>query len=100
MMTELEHSNIFNLISIRIIKEQEVIIGPLAWEEASKVDGLTIIDRFKPEVQVTGDPKIVINNLVAHYERLFGRLSREICKDAVSDLTAEIPQEEIPTSLK
>lgn len=92
--------NIFNQISIRIIKEQEAIIGPLAWSEAAKVSGLTIIDRVSPTVSIVGDPKLIINNLVARYEQLFGRLSRDICKEAVGDLTAEIPSEEIPSSLK
>ncbi len=91
---------LFSQISIRIIKEQEAIIGPLAWDEASKVQGLTILSRTTPEVSVIGDPKIVINNLVARYEQLFGRLSRDICREAVVDLTAEIPAEEVPSSLK
>jgi hypothetical protein len=94
--------NVFEQIALRIIKEQELIIGPLAWNEASKVDGLAIANPQQNEAQVTvsGDPRIVINSLVSHYERLFGRLSREICKEAVADLTAEIPQDEVPTSLK
>ena len=36
--------NILNQISIRIIREQELIIGPVAWDEAKKVPGLTIVD--------------------------------------------------------
>ncbi len=92
--------SVFNQISIRIIKEQELIIGPLAWDEASKVEGLSIIDRKKPEVSVTGDPKAVINALVARYEQLFGRLSRDVSREAVVDLTADIPAEDIPSSIK
>ena len=92
--------NVFNQISIRIIKEQELIIGPLAWDEASKVEGLSVIDRKKAEVSVTGDPKAVINALVARYEQLFGRLSRDVSREAVVDLTADIPAEDVPSSLK
>ena len=91
---------VFSQISIRIIKEQEAIIGPLAWSEAAKVQGLTILDTKTPAVTIVGDPKLIINNLVARYEKLFGRLSRDICREAVVDLTAEIPAEEIPSSLK
>jgi hypothetical protein len=93
--------DVFNQISIRIIKEQEAIIGPLAWDEAAKVEGLTIISRSTPEVHLEGeDPRVVINRLVARYEQLFGRLSREVSREAVVDLTADIPAEDVPSSLK
>ena len=92
--------DVFNQIAIRIIKEQEAIIGPLAWGEAAKVQGLNVIDQKKQTVSVTGEPKAVINALVARYEQLFGRLSREVSREAVVDLTADIPSEDIPTSLK
>ena len=42
-MDEALAQTLFPKIFIRIIKEQENIIGPLAWDEASKVDGLTIV---------------------------------------------------------
>lgn len=92
--------DVFNQISIRIIKEQEAIIGPLAWSEASKVVGLVIVDQKAHKVNVTGEPKTVINNLVARYEQLFGRLSREVSREAVVDLTADIPADDVPSSLK
>ncbi len=93
--------NIFNQISVRIIKEQEVVIGPLAWAEAGKVKGLTIVDQDKNVVNIEADdPRGVIDALVARYEQLFGRLSRDVSRNAVSDLTADIPTEDIPTSLK
>ena len=89
----------FNQISLRIIQEQEAIIGPLAWNEAAKVEGLTV-SKEKKEALVTGEPKTVINSLVSRYEQLFGQLSREVCREAVGDLTAEIPADELPESLK
>ena len=89
----------FSQIPIRIIKEQELIIGPVAWDEARKVSGLTI-DQSHAVVSFAGDEKDVINRLVAQYERLFGRASHEVCKEAVQDLIAEMPPEEIPSSLK
>ena len=99
-MDTLTTARIFSQISIRIIKEQENIIGPLAWDEASKVEGLTIVSRTSPEVSFVGDPKAAINALVARYEKLFGRLSREVSRDAVVDLTSEISTEDIPQSLR
>lgn len=89
----------FSQIPIRIIREQELIIGPLAWDEARKVVGLTI-DQSHNFVSFSGDEKDIINSLVAQYERLFGRASYEVCKEAVQDLIAEMSPEEIPSSLK
>ncbi len=92
--------SIFSKISIRIIREQELIIGPLAWEEASKVPGLRLIDPEKEEVTFDGNEKEVINNLVRQYARLFGPASTEACKEAVQDLIAELPPGQVPTSLQ
>jgi len=87
-------------IAVRIIKEQALIIGPLAWEEAQKVPGLRVTDRAAEQVAIDGaNAKDVINNLVAKYEQLFGRLSHEICKEVVQDLIAELPKDEVPASL-
>ncbi|OGI95469.1 hypothetical protein A2917_02830 [Candidatus Nomurabacteria bacterium RIFCSPLOWO2_01_FULL_42_17] len=88
-------------IAIRIIREQELIIGPLAWDEARKVQGLQIVDEKRGEVSLqNGDPKNVIDKLVAQYERIFGRASHAVCHDAVQDLIATMSPEEIPSSLK
>ena len=92
--------NIFNQISLRIIKEQEAIIGPLAWAEASKVKGFEIDQSTKTVNIKAEDPREAVNALVARYEQLFGRLSRDVSREAVSDLTADIPAEDIPSSLK
>lgn len=92
--------NILNQISIRIIREQELIIGPVAWDEAKKVPGLTIVDSKNGEISLADDNKEVVNNLVAQYGRLFGRASNEVCKEAVQDLITGLPQEDIPSSLR
>jgi len=86
-------------IPIQITKEQELIIGPLAWDEAQKVSGL-IIDQSHSAVSFAGNEKEIINNLVAQYERLFGRASHEACREAVQDIIAEMSSEEVPSSLK
>ena len=90
----------FPKIIIKIIKEQELIVGPLAWDEARKVQGLEILDSKKDELNLSGDPKNVIDKLVFQYERLFGRASHEVCKEAVHDLIAQMSPEEIPSSLR
>ena len=86
-------------IPIRIIREQELVIGPLAWDEAKKVSGL-IIDQSHSSVSFSGDGKDVVNRLVAQYERIFGKASHAVCHDAVQDLVAQMSPEEIPSSLK
>ncbi len=86
-------------IPIRIIKEQEFIIGPLAWDEARKVSGLNI-DQIHNSVSFSGDSKDIINRLVAQYERFFGRASHAVCHNAVQDIIAKMSPEEIPSSLK
>ncbi len=89
----------FTQIALKIIKEQELIIGPLAWDEAKKVAGLTI-DQYHESASFSGDGKDVINRLVAQYERIFGRASHSVCHDAVRDLISKMPAEEIPSSLR
>lgn len=91
---------IFNQISLRIIKEQELVIGPVAWDEAQKVQGFKVLDQSKDEVAIEGDPAEVLNKLVAQYSRLFGQVSKEVCKQAVQDLIAELPQDQVPDSLQ
>ncbi len=91
----------FPKIVIRIIKEQELVIGPLAWDEATKVEGLRVIDKKSGEIELqNGDQKSIIDMLIARYERLFGRASHEVCREAVRDLVAQMSAEEVPASLK
>ncbi len=84
---------------IRIIEEQALIIGPLAWEQAGKVTGLRI-DVAKHEASIEGDTKEVLERLVAQYEKLFGAASREVCRDAVRPLLSQVPETDIPAVLK
>ena len=85
----------------RIIKEQELIIGPLAWREAKRVQGLKFKDADPDSIALSGkNPQTTIDNLVKQYGRLFGRASEEVCRDAVKDLLADLPQDKIPASLR
>ncbi len=92
---------IFSQISVLIIREQALVIGPLAWDEARKVHGLQIIDSEKGEVNVEeSDPRGTIDNLVVQYERIFGKASREVCRDAVKSIISSMSPEEVPESLR
>ena len=88
-------------IALRIIKEQELVIGPLAWSEARKVQGIKVVNAKNGDVRLeNGDQMGIVDNLVAQYEKLFGRASHEVCKEAVADLVASFPKEDIPMSLR
>lgn len=91
--------SIFNQIAEKIIEEQEQVIGPMAWQEAQKVQGLQV-NRSAGKVEIAGNESEVINGLVAQYERLFGRASREVCKDAAASLVTGLEPNQIPSSLK
>ncbi len=90
--------DIFNKIVIKIIQEQEGIIGPIALEQASKVPGLTL-HWEKREVELKGDEKSIVDQLVDKYKHLFGQTSVEVCKEAVRDLARSIPQNQRPSFL-
>ena len=90
----------FNNIAQSIIKEQELIIGPLAWVEAKKVAGLNVADEKSGELSIAGDPKETLDKLVAQYERLFGRASHEVCRHAAAKLIANMPTTDVPSSLR
>lgn len=89
----------YDQFAIKIIEEQALIIGPVAWEQASKVTGLSI-DIATHKVSVEGNAKEILEKLVAQYEKLFGPASREVCRDAVRPLLSQVPDEEIPAVLK
>jgi hypothetical protein len=90
--------NIFDQIAQNIIKEQQLIIGPLAIEEASKVVGLVLKDN---KVEITAENKQgVIDALVARYERIFGKISHEVCRHAAQKLVSTLSANEVPVSLK
>jgi hypothetical protein len=94
--------NKYEQIASRIIKEQELVIGPLAWNSARKVQGLRIVDQKQGAVSIEnpGDSGKVVDGLVGEYEHLFGRASKEVCKEAVAGMIADFPKEEIPISLR
>ncbi len=90
----------FTQMALRIIQAQAIVIGPLAWSEAGKVSGLHIIDQRTGNLSFDGDAKEVLNKIVLQYEKLFGKLSDEVCREAVQDIVAQMPPEEVPSSLK
>ena len=92
--------NQLDQIALKIIKEQELIIGPIAWKEAAKVSGLHVDSAAHTLNIQDSDGKETINALVSQYEHFFGRAAREVCKDAASSLLADLNPSEIPSSLQ
>lgn len=90
----------FDQIAVRIIREQELIIGPIAWQEAQKVEGLHITDMAAGTVTIDDNGPSIIDRLVEQYEHLFGRASREASKEAVAGLLADLAPADIPASLR
>lgn len=92
--------DVFTTIATTIVKEQALVIGPLAWSEAKKVTGLSVVDGSKAEVATQANAMDVIDRLVAQYERLFGRASHEVCREAAASIIANLSPAEIPLSLR
>lgn len=86
-------------IATKIIKEQELIIGPVAWNEARKVKDL-VIDEEDHLVSLKNEDSVVVDQLIERYEKLFGKASLEVCRSAVRDIIGEMPPEQIPALLK
>src|SRR4051812_21111526 len=72
---------LFDQIAEKIIEQQEAIIGPVAVEQAKRVTELKI-DWPKHDVDISGDPKVAIDDLVEQYKQLFGEIAVETCKEA------------------
>lgn len=89
--------DIFAQMAVKIIIEQESIIGPVALEQAKKVPGLKV-DWQKHEVALGGNEKTILESLVKQYQKLFGQTSIEVCKDAIKGL--QVPADSLPALLK
>mgnify|MGYP001599285359 CR=1 FL=1 len=82
---------------IKIISEQEQIVGPLAWDVAKQIQGLSFTDH---QAVIKGSSKEVLSQLVKAYEGLFGSASREVCRDAISPMRSELDESSLPDVLK
>ena len=84
-----------------IIEHQQMVIGPLALEQANKVSGLKINNGDHLQVNLTSkNSKVILTELVKRYEQLFGRASVEVCRDAVREISPPVSITELPDILK
>lgn len=88
---------LYNELAEKIIKEQETILGPIALEQARKVEGLEVLG--DDNVKIIGNAKDVLAKLVDQYEKLFGKASIEVCKEAVRGMIAQVPKDTLPQIL-
>ena len=91
---------IYDQLAKKIIMEQALLMGPVAWKQASEVDGLHIDEKSKEILVDENDGIVIIDRLVNRYGNLFGRAGREFCKEAVSSLIADLSPTQVPASLK
>ena len=87
-------------VVLSIIAKQEAVIGPLAWKEAGKVQGLHVEQGPRTVEMTEADQRAVVDRLVAQYERLFGKASHFVCREAAAGLLASMSKDEIPVSLR
>ena len=85
-------------IASQIIKDQEAIIGPVALEQARKVQGLEVVDGDK--IKINGDGKDVLGQLVNQYSKLFGRASIEVCREALHESKVSLSKDDLPEVLQ
>lgn len=89
----------YSELVLAILKGQEEIIGPMAWDQASAVPGITISDAR--EVTLEGDDKKqIIESLVMRYKDFFGQAAIEVCKEAARKLSQQMTAEELPAMLR
>jgi hypothetical protein len=97
MVTDLQ---IYNKILSKILEEQETILGSLAWQIVEKVQGIHVVNKETWQVRIISDPKVVIDQFVYRCERIFGSFARDVSKQAVAFILANIPEEDIPERLR
>jgi hypothetical protein len=90
---------LFDQMAEKIIEQQEAIIGPVAVDQAKLVSELKI-NWLQHNVDISGNPQKAIDDLVTQFKELFGQMAVETCKAAVSNLVTQLPNEQIPGSLK
>lgn len=91
--------DVYSEIAVKIIEQQESIIGPVAVEQAKQVKGMKV-DWAKKHVTVSGDEAHAIDLLVEKYKQLFGQISVEVCREAAASVSSQLPDDELPKSLK
>lgn len=91
--------DVYEQIVIKIIKSQEVIIGPIAIEQAQQIPHLSI-DWEAKKIDIAGNEAEAVDALVAAYRQLFGQISVEVSREAAASLVGKLPANALPEALK
>ncbi len=92
--------NIYAQIAVKIIKAQEAIIGPVAVEQAERVNNLAI-DWTKHEVSINSEDEVsVLEELIEKYQDLFGQISVEVSRESAASLLSQLHGDQLPEALK
>lgn len=91
--------DVYDQIAVRIIQSQEAIIGPVAVEQATHIEGLTL-DWDKHEAKLGADKAGILQKLIQTYKDLFGHISVEVSKEAAGSLMQQLPASSLPELLK
>lgn len=85
-----------------IITHQREVLGPLAVDQAKGIAGLTITSDGKVKISLKKDTdsKNLLSDLVKKYEKLFGRASIEVCKDAIKESGVKYADSDLPDILR
>lgn len=91
--------DVYEQIIVKIIKSQEVIIGPIAIEQAQQIPHLKV-DWETKKIDIDGNEAAAIDALVAAYRQLFGQISVEVSREAAASLLSKLPTDSLPEALK
>lgn len=87
----------YSEVVFKIVREQEMVVGPLAIDLARNVNGLKVNNRN--EFSIEGDPKLALHELLMQYKKLFGELSLQVSKKALKDNIKNFQKGELPEIL-
>lgn len=82
-----------------IVTNQSSIIGPIAAEQANRVNGIQISEDLQT-ITLKGNGASILVELVKQYEKLFGKASIEVCREAVKEVIAQLSDRDLPEILK
>lgn len=88
----------YNQAVATIINEQKLIIGPLALNVAKRSNGIRIVS--ETTIDIVGDPKVALAELVKEYSKIFGATSVKVSKEALKRTKLGLSPEELPDILK
>ena len=83
---------------LKIIREQTLIVGPLARNLVEGLDDLVFNDDV--DVEIKTDPKKALEEVVEQYGKVFGKTSIEVCKRVVRNMPSGFTESELPDVLK